>query len=278
MYVLFIAQPVDAVVRIGCAFIFSSQTMNTTIHNEWYTNFFSGLNCEMWERAVSSEWTTSEVDFLIETMEISPSNAILDVPCGYGRHAIELAKQGFQVTGIDISAEFLQTLQKRVDADKLSVTLVHDDILTTEIDSLFDGAYCLGNSFGYVDYDGMNRFVANVAKALKPGARFVINSGLVAESILTHFPKTGHYVLGDLTIDISNSYVIGESYMATELIYTKPDRSETHYFKHYVYTLSEIKRMLAKNGLRTIAVYNSTEKLAYQLGDQQLYLVAEKAG
>ncbi|WP_246859449.1 hypothetical protein [Spirosoma sp. KCTC 42546] len=122
----------------------------------------------------------------------------------------------------------------------------------------------------------MNRFVEKVASALKPGARFVINSGLVAESILTHFPKTGHYVLGDLIMDISNSYVIGESYMATELTYTKADRSETHFFKHYVYTLSEIKRMLAKHGLRTIAVYSSTEMLDYQLGDQQLYLIAEK--
>lgn len=252
------------------------QTMNTTIHNEWYTAFFSGLNCEMWERAVSAEWTTSEVDFLIETMEIKPGNSILDIPCGYGRHALELAKRGFEVTGIDLSAEFLQTLRKQAEVDKLSVHVIQGDILTTDIGHSFDGAYCLGNSFGYVDYKGMNRFVAKVAGALKPGARFVINSGLVAESILTHFPQTGHYVLGDLTMDIRNSYVIGESYMATELTYTKPNRTETHYFKHYVFTLSEIKRMLATHGLRTVAVYNSTEKLDYQLGDQQMYLVAEK--
>ncbi|AUD07220.1 class I SAM-dependent methyltransferase [Spirosoma pollinicola] len=250
--------------------------MNTTIYNEWYTEFFSGLNCEMWERAVSAEWTTSEVDFLIETMGIKPGNSILDIPCGYGRHALELAKRGLQVTGIDISAEFLQMLRKQAGADKLSVHVIQGDILTTDVGYSFDGAYCLGNSFGYVDYEGMNQFVARVAGALKPGARFVINSGLVAESILTHFPQTGHHVLGDLTMDIRNSYVIGESYMATELTYTKPDRTETHYFKHYVFTLSEIKRMLIQHGLRTIAVYNSTEKLDYHLGDQQMYLVAEK--
>lgn len=104
----------------------------------------------------------------------------------------------------------------------------------------------------------------------------MINSGLVAESILPNFPKAGRYVLGDLTMDISNSYVVEESYMATEITYTKPDRSEVHYFKHYVYPLSEIKRLLERYGLRTIAVYNSTEKQTYQLGDQQIYLVAEK--
>lgn len=252
------------------------QAMNTTIKNEWYTDFFSGLNCEMWERAVSAEWTTNEVDFLLTTMQIKPGNTLLDIPCGSGRHAIELAKRGVQVTGIDISIEFLQTLKKRADENNVSVTIIQGDILTTEIGHSFDGAYCLGNSFGYVDYEGMDRFVKKVASVLKTGARFVINSGLVAESILTHFPKAGQYILGDLTMDINNSYVIGESYMATELTYTKADHSETHFFKHYVYTLSEIKRLLAKHGLRTIAVYNSTEMGDYQLGDQQIYLVAEK--
>ena len=251
--------------------------MNTSINNEWYKDFFSGLNCEMWERAVSTEWTANEVDFLISTLSVKPGGNILDIPCGYGRHAIELTKRGFQVMGIDISTEFLQTLQKRIDAEQLSIHIIQGDILTTTIGHSFDGAYCLGNSFGYVDYEGMYVFVEKVANALKPGARFVINSGLIAESILTHFPKTGQYVLGDLTMDICNSYEIGESCMTTELTYTKKGRPETHFFKHYVYTLADIKRLLAKHRLQTIAVYNSTEKLDYQLGDQQMYLVAEKS-
>lgn len=251
--------------------------MNTTIHNNWYETFFSGLNCELWERAVTPEWTKQEADFLISTLKVQPGAALLDIPCGHGRHTVELAKRGFRMTGLDISAEFLQTLQKQIDAEQLPIQVIHGNILTTELTTSFDGAYCMGNSFGYVDYDGMNVFVGKVAKALKPGARFVINSGLVAESILAHFPETGHYELGDLTMDIRNSYVVGESYMATELTYTKADRTEVHHFKHYVYTLSEIKRMLAKHGLRTIAVYKSTEKEAYQLADQQMYLVAEKS-
>ncbi len=251
--------------------------MNTTIDNKWYETFFSGLNCELWERAVTPEWTTSEADFLISTLNVQPGATLLDIPCGHGRHTVELAKRGFSLTGIDISAEFLQTLQKQIDAEQLPIQVIHGNILTTEIEHSFDGAYCMGNSFGYVDYEGMNVFVGKVAKVLKPGARFVINSGLVAESILVNFPKTGHYVLGDLTMDISNSHSIDESCMATELTYTKAGRVEVHHFKHYVYTLSEIKRLLAKHGLRTIAVYNSTEKDAYQLGDQQMYLVAEKS-
>lgn len=250
--------------------------MTIDIKNDWYINFFSGLNCEMWQKATTAEWTEKEVDFLIDTLAIKPGDDVLDIPCGFGRHTIELAKRGFNLTGIDISAEYTQQLNEQVNAEKLPVQVIQGDILTTEIGRTFDGAYCLGNSFGYVDYEGMTVFVKKVAEVLKSGARFVINSGLVAESILPNFPKTGHYVLGDLTMDISNAYVVGESYMATELTYTKEDRSETHYFKHYVYTLSEIRRLLASYGLRTIAVYNSTDKGTYQLEDRQIYLVAEK--
>lgn len=250
--------------------------MNTTINNNWYQDFFSGLNCEMWEKAATAKLTEPEVNFLLDVLNCRPGDHLLDVPCGFGRHAIELAKRGFQVTGIDISTEFLQKLTQRIEAEQLSIKLIHGDVGTTRLTTLFNGAYCMGNSFGYVDYEGMNKFISNVSAVLKPDARFVINSGLMAESILPNFPKHGHYVLDDLTVDINNVYVVDESYMVTEIAYTKADRNETHCFKHYVYTLSEVKRLLARYGLRTIAIYNSTDKITYQLGDQQIYLVAEK--
>ncbi|MBD2753233.1 SAM-dependent methyltransferase [Spirosoma validum] len=251
--------------------------MNITINDNWYTDFFSDLNCEMWTKAPLEAVTEREVNFLIDTLATQPGATLLDIPCGNGRHAVELAKRGFMLTGIDISAEFLLALQQQIASEQLPIQVIQGDLLTTPIGNSFDGAYCLGNSFGYVNAKGMSVFVKKVANALKPGARFVINSGLVAESILPNFPHTGHYLLGDLIMDIRNSYVVGDSYMATEITYTKADRTEVHYFKHYVYTLSEVKRLLNKYGLRTIAVYNSTEKTDYQLGDQQMYLIAEKS-
>ena len=251
--------------------------MSAPASNDWYKEFFAGLNCEMWERAASDVWTQAEVNFLIDVLNVAPGATLLDSPCGFGRHTLELAKRGYALTGVDLSAEFIHTLRQRSKANKLTIEVIHGDVLTTRFEpSSFDGAYCLGNSFGYVDYDGMDMFVSNVAKALKPDARFVINSGLLAESILPNFPKTGHYVLDDLIMDISNSYLIDESCMATVLTYTKGERTEQHSFKHYVYTFADVKRLLAKHDLRTIAAYNSTEKLAYQLGDQQVYIVAEK--
>lgn len=247
-----------------------------TITDNWYLDFFTGLNCELWERAVTPEWTNQEVNFLLATLNVPPGASLLDIQCGYGRHCIELAKRGYSLTGFDISSEFLNTLKQQVKAEQLQIQVIQGNSLTTQFTTTFDGAYCLGNSFGYVDYEGMDAFVQNIATALRSKARLVINSGLVAESILTHFPETKRYVFGDLAMDIRNSYVVEDSYMATEITYTKGSRVETHYFKHYVYTLAEIKRLLARHGLQIIAVYSSTDRSIYQLGDQQMYLVAEK--
>lgn len=111
---------------------------------------------------------------------------------------------------------------------------------------------------------------------LKPGGRFIINSGMVAESILPKIPPEKTYTLEGLTMQVSNEYIINESYMVSHLKYTKNNHSEEHSFKHYVYTIGEIKRLLGLFGLEILAMSNSVDKTLYQLGDAQVYLVAEK--
>ncbi len=81
--------------------------MTSKINDNWYENFFQGLNCELWEKAVSPEWTKQEVDFLLSELNLKQGQYLLDIPCGFGRHSIEFAKRGYQVTGIDISQTFI---------------------------------------------------------------------------------------------------------------------------------------------------------------------------
>ena len=48
--------------------------------------------------------TVAEVDFVLEELSLPPGSRILDVGCGTGRHAVELARRGYQITGVDISS------------------------------------------------------------------------------------------------------------------------------------------------------------------------------
>ena len=80
--------------------------MVNEISDNWYEDFFQGINCEIWENAIPPELTKLEVDFLVNELNLQQGQHILDMPCGFGRHAIELSKRGFTVTGIDISETF----------------------------------------------------------------------------------------------------------------------------------------------------------------------------
>ncbi len=252
--------------------------MNNNIPDNWYESFFSGINCEMWEKAPTKEWTDAEVRFLMEVFNLPEDSHILDLPCGTGRHSIELAKKGFHLTSVDISEEFIYGLKKKVEEQQLDIEIIHGNILSLKLKGIFDGAFCLGNSFGYFNFPGMETFAEKVSTSLKQGAKWIINTGLMAESFLAKFIKEKKYELEGLTMEISNDYDEWNSCLLTTLTYTKNGKQEIHQFKHHVYTVAELIRLLKKYNLKTIALYNSTDKTAFKLGDAQLYLVAQKEG
>jgi len=250
------------------------------INDNWYEDFFQGINCELWENAIPPEVTKQEVDFLVSELNVQKGQKILDIPCGAGRHAIELSKKGFYVTGIDISKTFIEGLTEKIMSEKLNIKAVQADILTIQLKEKFSGALCLGNSFGYFNIDRIKLFVEKVSSSLEAGSKFIINSGMIAESILPNFSnyrKNNSYTVGNITMDVTNIYNVEDSYMISNLLYTKEGKTEEHSFKHYVFTLGQVKRLLKSYGLRTIATYSSTSKADYNIGDQQVYIVAEKA-
>jgi cyclopropane fatty-acyl-phospholipid synthase-like methyltransferase len=57
---------------------------------------------EICENAIPTEWTQQEVEFLVNELNLQQGQHIPDIPCGFSRHAIELAKRRFAITGIDI--------------------------------------------------------------------------------------------------------------------------------------------------------------------------------
>ena len=77
----------------------------------------------------------------------------------------------------------------------------------------------------------------------------------MAESFLAKFIKEGKYELPGLTMEVQNEYDEWNSCLLTTLTYTKDGKKEAHRFKHHVYTVAELIRLLGKFGLRTIELY-----------------------
>ena len=244
--------------------------------HDWHRGFFSGVVVDMWRQAAPPEATRLEADFLERELGLRAGQRILDVPCGFGRHAIELAGRGGLVTGVDQSAEMLEAARSLAGQSGARVEWRQAEMRELAWRAEFDAAYCLGNSFGYLDRDGTHAFLAAVARALKPGARFAFDYGTAAECILPRFTERQWAPVGDLLFLEHNRYDVAESCIETTYTFLRDGQSETRTGLQWVYTVAEVQAMLREAGFAVRATYRSCDGQAFELGSPILIVIAEK--
>ena len=246
--------------------------MKTDLVPQWFETFFQGPAVDFWTRAMSPALTKTDVDFLEKTFDVKPGARLLDVPCGNGRHSIELARRGYRTTGIDLSGEFLAAARAGLDGDWRK-----GDMRSLELEpAAFDGAFCFGNSFGYLDHAGVPAFLLALSGALRPGARLAIETSMCAESILPTLVQKRWHRLGDLMILSENRYDPWESCLHIDYTFVRDGVIETRPTVHYVFTTAELRRMLDDAGFNTLALYGSVAAEPFQLGMGRLVAVAQR--
>jgi SAM-dependent methyltransferase len=243
----------------------------------WYRTFFSGVVNEFWQQVMPAEHTRAEVEFAAGELRLTAGSRVLDVPCGHGRHTVELARRGYRVTGIDISADNLARAERAATEAGVRLDLRQADMGELGVLPAFDAAVTLGNSFGYLDHPGTSRLVQSVAAALQPGGRWLIDTGMTAESLLVNLRDELEYPSPTgIGIKIKNRYLVDISCLETEMDFIGGGQTETRRFWHWVFTVGEIRRMLAAAGLNVVAMYAGINREPFAVGCPFLYLVAEK--
>ena len=243
------------------------------MQSNWQEAFFRGVALDAWRFITTPEMTCGEVDFLERALNIPAGAELLDVPCGNGRHAIELAARGYKMTGLDLSEEFIAEARH---ASPHPIRWVQDDMRSLPWVSTFDGAYCFGNSFGYLSWDESRQFLSAVARALKPGARFIIDTGMAAESILPSLARNRWFRLGDILMLSENRYYPSESRLDIDYTFVRGGHVETRPTSSYVFTVGELCRMHADVGLSPVELLASTGGEAYQLASPRLIFISAK--
>lgn len=248
------------------------------MNSRWYEEFFNAdAALDVWQKYVTPEMTRAEADFLDSVLKIRSDGHLLDVPCGNGRHSVELASRGFHLTGVDISKKNMDRARAKAEAQDVEARFVHGDMRELPVATHFDGAFCFGNSFGYLDYDGMQGFVARISTLLKPKGKFCIDTSMSAESILPDLAVKTWFSMDDMYLLAENCYNAGESRLDTTYTTLFPDgRSDVRKSSHWVYTVAEISRLLSSVGLQTVATYGSLDKEPFNVKKDRLLLVAEK--
>ena len=140
------------------------------------------MHCDVWEGFIfvnfsreAPEQTLREVEFIERSLELPAGAKVLDVGCGYGRHAIELVSRGLNITGLDLSLPLLIRAADEAQRRALSVNFVHADMREMVFEDQFDGAYSMLTSFGYFDEEANLRVLEGIARALRPGGRFLLD-------------------------------------------------------------------------------------------------------
>ncbi len=143
----------------------------------WYKTLFDNYG-RQYDEEPFTQGTLGECDFIEQELGFDKGKLILDVGCGTGRHAIELTKRGYTVTGIDLSEAQLERARQKAAAEKMNIEFLCHDARNLPFEGRFDVAImmCEGG-FPLMETDEMNfQILQNVSKALKPSAQFIFTT------------------------------------------------------------------------------------------------------
>lgn len=233
----------------------------------WYTTFFTDLANGFWRAAVQPAQTSAEIDF-ITRFSVGPR--VLDAPCGSGRHSIELAGRGYTTTGVDISAEAIahaRSLAPDLDWRQGDLASLGSFGVTADL------ALCLGNSFGYLDHAGSQRFLRELAEAAPV---LVLDYGCTAESLLPSLPGELRMSFGGVDCVAVNTYDVASARLLIDFTFTDGERTQRSACVQHVYTAGELTRMLNDAGFSSVELFGDVDGSAFRVGDHRLLAVARR--
>jgi 2-polyprenyl-3-methyl-5-hydroxy-6-metoxy-1,4-benzoquinol methylase len=144
---------------------------------KWYEELFENY-AETYETEVYTKGTIGEIDFIEKEIKHDKSKKILDIGCGTGRHSIELAKRGYNITGIDLSECMLEMAKQKTKEAKVKVEFIKADARYLKFEKEFDLALILcEGGFSLMETDEMNYMILQSAsRSLKDNGKLILTT------------------------------------------------------------------------------------------------------
>lgn len=195
-----------------------------------------------------------EVDFIEESLGCEAGATILDLACGTGRHAVELATRGYQVVGFDLSLAMLARASDEAQDRKQKINFVQGDMREMLFEDTFDGIFAWNTSFGFFDEEKNNAVIAKVHRALKKGGQFlldVVNRDYIVRQApsLAWFEGDGCICMDEMQIDFITSRM-----RVKRTLMMDDGRTKEIEYSIRIYALHELGKMLHDNGFRVAEV------------------------
>jgi len=251
---------------------------NQNQHENWWQSFFKGSWEALQLEGYPPERTRAEIDFALAALQVKAGSRILDVPCGAGRHTNELARRGFRSTGVDFNSAAIAVARDHAAAESLSSDFLVGDMREIDFIEEFDAAICFFGSFGYFEDEDNLKYASRVARALRPGGGFLIETH-VAESLFPIYKQRSWlpvkeqpkiYMLEERRFDIDTGRI------QTTWTFASSEGISESTSSIRVYTYRELCGLLKQAGFSSFRAYETGKLEPFALGSSRLSLVAIK--
>lgn len=225
--------------------------------------------------ALTDERTEAEVAAIQAYLELDRQATILDLACGFGRHANRLAALGHQVTAIDRSVGFLEIARQDADRRGVQVDYQQVDMREIQFSNVFDRILLAFTAFGYFEDNENLLVLKKIQRALKPGGLLLfdtLNRDVFLRFFLPYIvtEKDGNLMIDRNTFDTAS----GRSYNRRITIRDGIRKDKPFFVR--LYNPSEIQELLQKAGLEMDKLYGGWENQPASIDSRRMVIIARK--
>lgn len=241
---------------------------------EWWKEYFS--NYYALTAFSMNNSAKKEVDFILNKLNLGSGSRVLDMCCGYGRHAVEIAKKGnYEVVGVDYSEHLINLAKERSKMMKLNnLTYIKGDIRTFKPQKQFQLVLNLFISIGFFDEENNILAFKNLCESVQKNGSLVLELHNYKNVKFKTYEKQrvpGGYIFETKRfLDERNSTLI------VERLVTKGSESKQYRMQIRIYTLEEILNICEKYDMFYNMHFGSYDGDEFNENSERLILFLKK--
>ena len=243
----------------------------------WWEDMFNDDYLRTCEK-LTDEQIAREVDFVEDSLSIERGGTVLDLACGTGRHAIELARRGYEVVAYDLSLAMLARAGDEAQDREAKLNFIQGDMREMAFEEQFDGVYCWNTSFGYFEEEKNALVIERIHRALKSEGLLLLDvvnrDFLIRQSpSLAWFEGDGCVCMDEMNVDFITSRM-----KVKRTLMLDDGRSREIEYSLRVYSLHELGRILHEHGFKVCEVSGRVATPSVFFGNEspRTIILAEK--
>jgi SAM-dependent methyltransferase len=170
---------------------------------------------------------------ILGLLQLAPGARVLDAPCGHGRLSRRLAAAGMEVTGVDISEQFIAAARAEPVGPGVPPDYHRGDLRRLPVAGPFDAVICWFTSFGYYDDEECRATLAEFHRVLRPGGTVLIET-MHHDGVVRHFTAAPDATVvtrgGDAQVDVSRFAPLTGRIETQRTVYRDGETRRTSHF------------------------------------------------